>query len=247
MVNLSKNKNLLGLIAFFCIVGFVGSSFAESNGAPQMIPDGKIHVYDDKQKIAEVTAESPLPQGKILKVEGKCGIKMDSLFLVATDKSALIVRTEKRGQELHVKDGKVFFGITAINDPISFFTPKGSVVAQQVMLKASSQSPILEGYVDVSEKEAEIGVISGGSMVISTEDGAITVNEGERFILAQATLGGSGAGAAAATGGTAAGAGAAAMTGGTVGAITGGIIGATLITAGVVSANDDKTVSKKSP
>ena len=68
MVNLSKNKNLLGLIAFFCIVGFVGSSFAASIAAPQMIPDGKIHVYDGKQKIAEVTAESPLPQGKILKV-----------------------------------------------------------------------------------------------------------------------------------------------------------------------------------
>ena len=166
---------------------------------------------------------------------------MDSLYLVATDKSALIVRTEKRGQELHVKAGKVFFGITVINDPVSFFTPKGSVVAQQVMLKASNQSPILEGYVDVSEKEAEIGVINGGSMVISTTDGAITVNDGERFILAQATLGGSGAGAAAATGG------ATAMTGGTVGAITGGIIGATLITATVSSNNNNKSVSQKSP
>lgn len=189
MINLTKNKNLLGLISIICIIGFVSSSFAASVGVPQMLPEGKIHVYDGSQKIAVVTAESPLPQGKMLKVDGKCGIRMDSLYLVATDKSTLMVRTEKRGQELFVKDGRVFFGITAINDPISFFTPNGGVVAQQVMIKASSQSPILEGYVDVSGKNAEIGVISGGSMVVSTADGEVTVNEGQRILLAQATGG----------------------------------------------------------
>lgn len=189
MINLTKNRSLLGLISMICIIGFVSSGFAASVGAPRMIPEGKIRVYDGSQEIAVVTAESPLPQGKMLKIEGKCGIRMDSFYMVATDKSALMVRTENRGQELLVKDGKVFFGITAINEPISFFTPLGGVVAQQVMLKASSQSPILEGYVDVSGKNAEIGVISGGSMVVSTADGEVTVNEGQRILLAQATGG----------------------------------------------------------
>ena len=238
MVALTKKKNLLGLISLFCIIGFASSSFAAAIGVPQMIPEGKIHVYDGNQKIAEVTAESPLPQGKMLKVEGKCGIKMDSLYLVATDKSALIVRTEKRGQELLVKDGKVFFGITAITNPISFFTPVGGVVAQQVMLKASSQSPILEGYVDVSGKAAEIGVISGGSMVISTADGEITVNEGERFLLAQAQVPAKeeeSDDAVVASG----------LSGGAIAAIVGGIIAVPIVWSVVATDDEKKTVSPK--
>ena len=238
MVKFSKNKNLFVLISFICIIGFVSSSFAASIGVPQMIPDGKIHVYDGNQKIAEVTAESPLPQGKMLKIEGTCGIKLDSLYLVATDKSALIVKTEKRGQELLVKDGKVFFGITAITNPITFFTPQGGVVAQQVMLKASSQSSILEGYIDVSEKEAEIGVISGGSMIITTADGEVSIDTGERFLFAQAQIP---ATAAAAT--TTAPA-ASELSGGTIAAIVGGVIAVPIIWSAFASGDN---VSKKSP
>ena len=248
MVKFLKTKNLICLISFFCIVGFVGSSIAASIGTMQIIPEGKVYVYSGDQKIAELTAESPIPQGKILKVDGQCGVKLDSLYLVATDKSALSIRIEKRGQEIFVKKGKIYFGITDIPGPITLFTPKGGVVAQQVILKTSSQPSMLEGYIDVSEKEAEIGVTNGGAMIISTADGEITINQGERFLLAQAQVPVKAGGAAKASGVAAAGQ----LSGGSIGPILAATVGlavgipaTSLVVSNNSKSNSRRTISPK--
>ncbi len=243
MVKLLKTKNLLGLISFLCTVGFVGSSIAASIGTMQIIPEGKVYVYSGDQKIAELTAESPIPQGKILKVDGQCGVKLDSLYLVATDKSAISIRIKKSGQEIFVKKGKIYFGITDIQGPITLFTPKGGIVAQQVILKTSSQPSMLEGYIDVSEKVAEIGVTKGGAMIISTADGEKTINEGQRFLLAQAQVPVKSGVAAKASGVAAAGQ----LSGGTLAAILGTIAVAPVAIGNVVAnnSNNRSTVSLK--
>ena len=244
MVKFLKTNNLICLISFFCIVGFVGSSLAASIGTMQIIPEGKVYVYNGDQKIAELTAESPIPQGKILKVDGRCGVKLDSLYLVATDKSALSIRIKKSGQEIFVRKGKIYFGITDISGPITLFTPKGGIVAQQVILKTSSQPSMLEGYIDVSEKIAEIGVTNGGAMIISTADGEITISKGERFLLAQAQVPVKASVAAKAASGVAA---AGQLSGGTLAAILGTIAVAPVAIGNIVanSSTNRDTVSPK--
>ncbi len=188
MERFGKKKRFFQALSILCVLVFAGSGFAATLGGPRVIPNGKIQVFDGRIKVAELTAESPLPEGKILKVEGKCGIKLDSLYLVAADKSTLMIGTPKNGRQLALQDGRVYFGITALPQPITVITPRGAVVIQEVVLKASVDSTLLKGYVSVSGQTAEIGVIEGGAMILSTADGERKIKSGQRFLLAQATL-----------------------------------------------------------
>jgi len=184
----SRNKSFFQVSSICCVVLFAGSGFAAAIGGARIIPNGKVAVYDGSTKVAELTAESPLPEGKLLKTEGKCGVKMDALYLVGADQSAMMVRAPESGRQVVVQEGRVYFGITALPQPMALVTPKGAVMVQQVLLKASTNNALLKGYVAVTEETAEIGVIDGGSMIISTADGEKKIDSGHRFILAQAKV-----------------------------------------------------------
>ncbi len=89
--------------------------------------------------------------------------------------------------------------------------------------------------------EAEIGVISGGSMIITTADGEVSIDTGERFLFAQAQI--PATAAAATTTAPAAGE----LSGGTIALIVGGAI-AIPIGWSLIRADDNKTdVSRKLP
>ena len=48
--------------------------------------------------------------------------------------------------------------------------------------------PQLKGYVAVKQSGSELGIISGGSMIVSTQQGEMIIKSGQRLILAQAEL-----------------------------------------------------------
>lgn len=195
MKSFINKRYFLKAIAVFIVILFTTTSFAASIGISRIIPNGKVFVYDGNRKTGELNAEAPLPEGKTLKVEGNCGVKMETLYLAATDKSVFAVNSQGPDRNLVVKEGKIFFGINAMPHPLSFVTPRGMVVAQQVILQAAAPSGLLKGYVSVMDKQAEIGVIEGGSMIISTADGEVKIDAGNRFLLAQANVpGGQGPG-----------------------------------------------------
>jgi len=188
MRSFNRNKSFLQVISICCVMLFAGYGFAGAIGGARIIPNGKVAVYDGTAKVADLTEESPLPEGKLLKTDGKCGVKMDSLYLVGADQSAMMIQAPDSGRQVMVREGRVYFGITALPQPMAFVTPNGAVMVQQVLLKASANNSLLKGYISVTEETAEIGVIDGGSMIISTADGEKKIDSGHRFILAQAKV-----------------------------------------------------------
>lgn len=185
MTRLNKNVLMIQALALAGLFLITGFAFAASGGGSKIIPNGKVMIYNGDQKVGELTAEAPFPENKTLKVAGKCGVKMDSIYLVATDKSTFSALTKDPDKTLAVKQGKVFFGITAMPHPMTFITPQGTVTVQEVRIQAATANTLLKGYVFATDNGSEIGVIDGGSMIISTDKGEIKLDSGKRILLAQ--------------------------------------------------------------
>lgn len=225
MLRRLRHKKVGKLALLLALVAFTSTGFCADTISPTLVPNGKVLVYQGKQIVGQLTAEAPLPEGKLLVVSGKCGVKMDGFFLVAADKSKFSVMTAKMDRSLKVKSGRVFFAISKLADPLSFVTPVGIVIARQVLLNAATGDALLKGYVDVTPKGSEIGVIEGGSMILTTSEGTQKINPGNRLLLAAAPAVGG------ATGGAAAGA---AAGGSIVGGITAALAVPVAITAAMI-------------
>jgi len=167
------------------LIAFTVSGFAMQGDAGRIIPMGKVYMLKDGHTIGSYSSEAPLPENILLKAEGDCAVKLSDLYLVAADKSRFAISNADASRELRVKDGTVYFALSKLPQALVFTTPQGFVTAQQVILNASTEKSILKGYVAVSEKGSEIGVIEGGSLLISTADGDKLVKAGNRILLAQ--------------------------------------------------------------
>jgi hypothetical protein len=188
----------VGLVSL-ALVAFTVNGFGMEGNAGRIIPTGKVYMIKDGQTIGSYSSEAPLPENTLLKTEGDCAVKLPDLYLVAVDKSQFAISNADTSRELRVKEGTVYFALSKLPRALVFTTPDGFVTAQQVILNASTEKSILKGYVAVSEKGSEIGVIEGGSLLISTADGEKLVTAGNRILLAQATVGGGAAGGAVGT------------------------------------------------
>ena len=219
-----KHRALIQFVSLLSIFTFTSGVFAASAQFASVIPSGKVTVYDKGQRVGELTAEAPLPEGKLLQTQGKCGVKMDSLYLVATDKSTFGVKTKDTDKMLAVKNGRVYFAISSMPGALEFTTPLGEILVKQVMINASADTNLLKGYIQVSDEQAEIGVIEGGSMIIATADGEKKITSGNRMLLAASNLGATGGAASGATEGATASWLPWAIGGGLLVLITGGLI-----------------------
>jgi hypothetical protein len=163
--------------------------FAADAPHSRLVPSDRVIVYQGGKKIAEYTQEMPVPEGTLLSCTGSCLVKLDDIAVVAEDQSQFGVDSHDNSRHLSVREGTVYFGISAMPRPIVFLTPQGAVSAGQVILNASSGTGMLEGYVRVNADTSEIGVIDGGRLHILTGDGQKILQPGQRFILAQADTG----------------------------------------------------------
>lgn len=174
----------VGLVSL-ALIAFTTNGFGMEGNAGRIIPMGKVYMIKDGQTIGSYSSEAPLPENILLKTEGDCAVKLPDLYLVAVDKSQFAISNADTSRELRVKEGTVYFALSKLPRPLVFTTPEGFVTAQQVILNASTEKSILKGYVAVSAKGSEIGVIEGGSLLISTADGDKLVKAGNRILLAQ--------------------------------------------------------------
>jgi len=176
-----------GLVSL-ALIAFAVNGFGMQGNAGRIIPMGKVYMLKDGKTIGSYSSEAPLPENTLLKTEGDCAVKLSDLYLVAADKSQFAISNADTSRELRVKGGTVYFALSKLPQPMVFTTPEGFVTAQQVILNASTEKSILKGYVMVSEKGSEIGVIEGGSLLISTADGDKLVKAGNRILLAQSEV-----------------------------------------------------------
>lgn len=186
---ITKNQTKFKVIAIFALLAFASTTFASGLSVGRIIPKGKVTLFQGNQKIGEFSSEAPFPEGTLLSVQGECGVKMSDLYLVATDKSLFSVTTDPDSRILAVKNGTVYFALSSMPHTLVFQTPDGVVTTHQILLNASTESGLMRGYVSVADGISRIGVLEGGSMLLSVGDGkTMKINAGQELRLAQAGL-----------------------------------------------------------
>jgi hypothetical protein len=186
---LTKNQTKFKIVAIFSLLAFVSTGFASGLSVGRIIPKGKVTLFRGDQKVGEFRSEAPFPEGAFLSVQGECGVKMSDLYLVAIDKSLFSVTTDPDSRKLSVKTGTVYFALSSMPHILIFKTPDGVVTTHQILLNASSKSGLLQGYVSVTDTVTKVGVLEGGSLLLSVGDGETRrINAGQELRLAQAGL-----------------------------------------------------------
>jgi len=186
---LKNNRTKFKIVAIFSLLAFVSTSFASGLSVGRIIPKGKVTLFQGDQKVGEFRSEAPFPEGAFLSVQGECGVKMSDLYLVAIDKSLFSVTTDPDFRKLSVKTGTVYFALSSMPHILVFKTPDGVVTTHQILLNASSESGLLQGYVSVTDTVTKVGVLEGGSLLLSMGDGETKrINAGQELRLAQAGL-----------------------------------------------------------
>ena len=185
MLRVFKKKRCLRAFNILIVLAFTTSGIADFNTG-RIIPKGKVLIYRGEQQVGELTSEAPFPEDSLIACDGGCIVKLADLILVAEDKSMFSVSTGAKSRELFLKQGTVYFALDKLPQSLVFMTPQAIATAQRVMLNVAVDGALLKGYVSVAGDSAEIGIIEGGSMLISTEKGKAAIKSGSRIILAQA-------------------------------------------------------------
>lgn len=177
------------LISIFLCSVYITAAFADNFQESRLIPENKVVIYQDGSKIGEFTREAPCPKDLFLSCEGKCGIKLKNISLVAEDKSVFAIAATAESQYLKVKKGTLYFGLSEMPKELVFVMPKGTISADRMLLNASTDNRMIEGYVKVTDDSSEVGVIKGGYLHLLTQKGDKLIRPGNRLILAQADMG----------------------------------------------------------
>ena len=189
MQNLIKNTLRLKIMTVFIILVFTSTGFSAGLPLGRILPKGKVTLFHSGQKVGEFRSEAPLPEDTLLSVQGECGVKLSHLYLVALDQSLFSITTNNRSRTLFVQKGTVYFALSTTPYALVFQTPDGVITTNEVMLKASSTNRLLKGYVNVEEGITRVGVLEGGSMLVTvTDDKPQVVSAGHELRLAQADI-----------------------------------------------------------
>lgn len=189
MQNLIKNTLRLKIMIVFTILVFTSTGFSAGLPVGRILPKGKVTLFHGNQKVGEFRSEAPLPENTLLSVQGECGVKLNHLYLVALDQSLFSITTNNNSRTLFVQKGTVYFALSSTPYTLVFQTPDGVITTNDIMLKASSTNQLLKGYVYVEEGITRVGVLEGGSMIVTvTDDKPQLVAAGHELRLAQADI-----------------------------------------------------------
>jgi hypothetical protein len=197
MMRCARNKVFMQVMAVLMVFSFSTWAMAAGLTGARVIPSSKVTIYDGAKKVGEISNEAPIPEGKILSSDEKFGLKLDGIYLVATEKTRVAVSPISGGQDIFVQEGTVYFSIGAIKNTLSFSTPQESVTVQNVIVKASTSTPMVKGYVSFQDEQMEVAVLEGGQLLMVSANGQQIIEPGNKLMVqkAQANLGGGGAGA----------------------------------------------------
>jgi hypothetical protein len=189
MQHLRKNKFKFKITAAFVILVFASTGFSSGFTAGRILPNGKVTLFHDSREIGEFSSEAPLPEDTLLAVQGECGVKLQHLYLLALDQSLFSVSTNESSRMLTVQKGTVYFALSSMPRTLVFQTPAGTITTNEVRLNASSTNRLLKGYVYVEDGITRVGVLEGGSMLLTAADGKpLEVSAGHEFRMAQAEI-----------------------------------------------------------
>jgi hypothetical protein len=189
MQGLIKNTFKLKIMIAFIILVFTSTGFSAGLPSGRILPKGKVTLFQGTQKVGEFRSEAPLPEDTLLSVQGECGVKLSHLYLVAVDQSLFSITTNNSSRTLFVQKGTVYFALSSTPYSLIFRTPAGAVTTNDIMLNASSGNRLLKGYVYVEEGITRVGVLEGGSMLVTaTDDKPQLVSSGQELRLAQADI-----------------------------------------------------------
>jgi hypothetical protein len=176
------------MVIIIILFSFVAEDFSLGAYSGRIIPMGRVSVYKGDQKVGEFNEEAPFPEGFVLECNKQCVVKLDDLYLVAADKSMFSVTTKTYRRELRIEEGTIYFALRTLPRSLAIITAEGDFTVHEVRLNASSDGNFLKGYVSVKPATTEIGVIEGGSMLVSTTEGEKIIKAGERITIAQVDL-----------------------------------------------------------
>ena len=162
--------------------------FTSELASGRIYPTGKITLYRGERIVGEFKKEAPFPEGVLIATDGRCGVKIEDINLVAEDKSLFSVATSTNMRKFSIKEGTLYFAVSDMSRSLNFVTPPGNLAVLDILLNAATGSQQLKGYVAVKKNGSELGVIEGGSMIVSTHKGETMLKSGQRLILAQADL-----------------------------------------------------------
>jgi hypothetical protein len=175
-------------MVWFLAFTFMAVPGVQAYAASRIIPSGKVNVFLDGRLVRVLSEEAPLATGVMLNPQGDCGVRMNNFFLVAKDGSMFSV-PDAGSAHVKINDGLIFFAVNRHTGQVVFETPSGVVDTQQILIHAGEgDAAMLKGYVDVTGGTTRVGVLEGGSMVVSTPEGIKEIQPGTQIVLAQAGL-----------------------------------------------------------
>jgi len=184
-----KNRFKFKIMAVFVTLLFASTGFSSGFTAGRILPKGKVTLFHGSRQIGEFSSEAPLPENTLLAVQGECGVKLRHLYLFALDRSLFSVSTDKNSRTLTVQNGTVYFALSSMPQTLVFRTPEGLITTNEVRLNASSANRLLKGYVYVEDGITRVGVLEGGSMLVTAgDDKPQEVSAGHELRLAQAEI-----------------------------------------------------------
>ncbi len=179
----------MAALSFIAVLISSQALFAADLTGARIIPENKVIVHQDGKNSGEYTREATLPAGVALSCEGRCGIRLSDISMLAEDQTIFALGTDAGSRYLHLKNGKIYFTLSRLDGSFVFVTPKGAVSADRALRKASAGDKMIKGYIKVDDNTSEIGIIEGGSLKIATKDKDELLEPGQKFILAQADVG----------------------------------------------------------
>jgi len=177
-----RNTTFLKTLAILVCLAFTTVGFAANPNSARIIPSGKVSIIKDGTVVSQFSQEAPLPEGALLRCEGKCAVKLGDVYMVADPGTVFSVESTATGHSLNVQQGTLYYSMTESSRPITFNTPAGNATTSDVALNDSE----LKGFVHVAGNKTDVGVIGGGTMTLETESGELTVASGKKVTMTAA-------------------------------------------------------------
>jgi hypothetical protein len=174
------------LMVWTVIITFSIAGATPAFSGARIIPNGKVKVFEGQKLVQELKQEAPFPKGAMLTTEGKCGVRLENFYLVANDGCTFGIVDGVNQINLRVDNGLLYFAVTQHTGQVAFLTPAGVMTSRQVRLDAAADGGVLKGYLEVGDSQVQLGVLEGGSMVVSTDKGVQEIRSGKQVTLALA-------------------------------------------------------------
>jgi len=176
-----KMCKIIILLAGTAIFASVYITYAATKG--RILANGTVSLHKNGKVVRSFTEQGPIDENALIACEGTCMVKMKGLSLIAVDNTMFAVKELNQAVNLYVLRGRINFAVSDVSKEFSFYTPGGYFVKTEGFLAPASTDSSVKGYIDVSEKIAEIGMDSG-TMLVQTNNGPQTIPPGQSIQLA---------------------------------------------------------------